>query len=96
MRKLITTLTGSGLCQSKSALSTIAELQARLEGLSTPAAPAPVLDDTARLGAAQKAVDSTMARVAKYTESMDGLNNRMKEMQLDVEAVQRVRADALR
>ena len=96
LQKLIDGLVGSGLSQSKSTLSVIAELRARLEGLSASAAPAPVLDDTARLGAAQSAVDSTMACVDKYTGRIDALNSRLSELQLDLEALQRLRADALR
>ena len=95
LEAVIAMMTASGHCQSKRGLSHIAELQAQLVGMSAPSAPTPVLDDTARLGAAQKAVDNAVARVAKYTESMDGLNNRLKEMQLDIEALQRARADAV-
>ena len=95
VQNLIDRLAGCGLSQTKSTLTVMAELRARLEGMTASPAPAPVLDDTARLGAAQSAVDSTEAVVLKFTDRIDAMNSRLSELQLDLEALQRVRADAL-
>ena len=96
LQRLIAGLTGCGQGQTTAMLTTVAELQARLDDLLKPAAPAPVPDETARLRAGQNAVKAAVARVAALTDKTTGLNARLAELQLDAVALQRSLADAQR
>ena len=74
--------------------ASIASLQAKIDSLSKPAAPAPGPDQATQLRVAQLAVDSALARVTTVTEISEATLQRISRLQTDLGALGQSLANA--